>query len=969
MRDIHESYDLIGKTGLGDIHSVGYVLRHRKSGAKICLIENDDENKVFYVGFRTPPLDSTGAAHICEHSVLCGSRKYPVKDPFVELVKGSLNTFLNAMTYPDKTVYPVASCNDVDFKNLMDVYMDAVFYPNIYDHEEIFRQEGWHYEMEDKDSPLTINGVVYNEMKGAFSSPDDVLSREILNSLYPDNAYQYESGGDPKVVPTLTYETFLDFHRRYYHPVNSFIYLYGNMDMNERLDYLDKEYLSKFDAIELDSHIEKQEAFAEPKEITKEYSISADDEEENQTYLSINYSLATVLNPELYQAFDILDYALLNAPGSPLQKALFDAGIGVDIQGGYDSGIYQPYFSIIAKGANTKDKGRFLSIVRGTLEEQVKNGIDRRALLAAIKSAQFKFREADFGQFPKGLIYGLNLMDSWLYDETQPFMHLQAIEVLDDLKKKVDTGYFEDLVKTYFLENNHSTILTLEPKKGLTGEEEKALESALAKYKEDLSDKEIDDIVAFTKHLKAYQDEPSSPEDLAKIPMLKREDLKREIRPISNNEYIYHDVHLVHHDIYTNGIHYLNLCFDASGIKEENLSALSFYTKILGLVDNEKYDYASFANEVNLVTGGLTNSLSIYPTEDGEFKFVNQVQIRYLYEDAAEAMDLLKQMIFHSKLDDHKRLLELLQQEKSQVLVRINSTGNASASLRCSSYYSKGAKVTDDISGIAYYEFLKDFEEHFEEKVDDFVKLCWEMQRRIFRKENLTVSATGDGQALALSKLEIPSILEELYTKEFPEEHLEVHCTNKNEAFKTPAQIQYVARSGDFKLAGYEYSGAMKILKTALSYDYFWINVRVKGGAYGCHGAFARTGIMHFSSYRDPNLRETNEVFEGTDAYVKNFDVDERDMTKYIIGTVSGMDTPLTPYQKGVRSFTLYMTGLSAARLQKERDEVIDATVESVRALAPAIRGALDQGWICVIGNENTIEENKELFDKVVSLS
>ena len=968
MRDIHESYDLIGKTGLGDIHSVGYVLKHRKSGAKICLIENDDENKVFYVGFRTPPLDSTGAPHICEHSVLCGSRKYPVKDPFVELVKGSLNTFLNAMTYPDKTVYPVASCNDTDFQNLMDVYMDAVFYPNIYEHEEIFRQEGWHYEMEDKDSPLTLNGVVYNEMKGAFSSPEDVLSREILNSLYPHNAYRHESGGDPKVIPELSYEDFKDFHRRYYHPVNSYIYLYGNMDMNEKLDYLDREYLSKFDAIELDSHIEREPAFKEPVEITKSYSISQEDEEENQTYLSINYSVADVLNPELYQAFDILDYALLNASGAPLQKALIDAGIGVDIIGGYDSGVYQPMFSIIAKGANTEDKGRFLSIVRGTLEEQVKNGIDKKALLAAINSAQFKFREADFGSYPKGLIYGLNLLDSWLYDDSQPFMHLQAIEVLNDLKKKVDSNYFEELVQKYLLDNPHSSVLVLEPKKGLTGIEEKKLEEKLAAYKATLSDKEIEDIVAFTKHLKEYQDEPSSPEELEKIPMLKRSDLKREVRPLYNNEYIFHDVHLVHHDIYTNGIHYLTLGFDATKVLEKDLGDLALFTKMLGFVDNEKYDYASFANEVNLVAGGLTDNLKVYPKADGGYRFICEVQLRYIYENAAEAVDLMKQMLFHSKFDDKKRMFEILQQEKAQQLVRINNSGNAAAALRASSYFSEAAKITDDISGISYYEYLKDFEENFDERIDAFIDKTYDLKKLLFRKENLVVSTTGDNQALALAKLEIPGILDELSQKEIPNQTLEVHCTNKNEGFKTAAMIQYVGRAGNFKNSGFEYSGAMKILRVILSYDYFWINIRVKGGAYGCGSNFTRSGNMTFSSYRDPNLSATNEIFEKTDEYVKSFDVDERDMTKYIIGTISGMDTPLTPFQNGMRSFTAYMTGMNVQRLQDERDEVIDATPEDIRALAAPLRAALNQGYICVVGNENAIDEAADMFAKTEKL-
>lgn len=421
-----DAYELIEERRVEDLNSDGYLLRHRKSGARILLLSNDDNNKVFSVGFRTPPPDSTGVPHILEHSVLCGSKKYPVKDPFVELVKGSLNTFLNAMTYPDKTVYPVASCNDKDFKNLMNVYMDAVFYPNIYVHEEIFRQEGWHYELESPEDDLTINGVVYNEMKGAYSSPEDVLDREIYSSLYPDTAYALESGGDPDVIPSLTYEGFLDFHRKYYHPANSYIYLYGDMDMEERLIWLDEEYLSKFERIEIDSKVELQKPFEKTREIRKKYSVTEEETLENQTYLSYSTVIDTSLNREYYLAFQILEYALLEAPGAPLKQALLDKKIGKDIISSYENGIYQPFFSVIAKNANTSDKEAFLATIRETLEEIVKKGIDRKSLWAGINYFEFKYREADFGSYPKGLMYGLQAYDSWLYDEKQPFMHIEA---------------------------------------------------------------------------------------------------------------------------------------------------------------------------------------------------------------------------------------------------------------------------------------------------------------------------------------------------------------------------------------------------------------------------------------------------------------------------------------------------------------------------------------------------------------
>ena len=570
------AYELIKEENLTDIHAKGYLLRHKKSGAKISLISNDDENKVFYIGFRTPVEDSTGVPHIIEHTVLCGSDKFPVKDPFVELVKGSLNTFLNAMTYPDKTVYPVASCNDKDFANLMDVYLDAVFHPNIYKKEEIFKQEGWHYELEDRDAPVTINGVVYNEMKGAFSSPEGVLDRVVLNSLFPDTTYSNESGGDPEVIPELTYEQYLDFHRKFYHPCNSYIYLYGNMDMEEKLEFLDKEYLSHYDKIEVDSAIQLQAPFEKPVTISKPYSIASSESLEDNAYLSYNVAIGTNLESELTLAFDVLDYALLSAPGAPLKQALIDAGIGKDIMGGFDNSTLQPIFSVVAKNANKEDEEKFVGIIEDTLKKIVKDGLNRKSLLAGINSEEFKFREADYGNFPKGLIYGLSCMDSWLYDDDEPFLYLKILDVFAALKEKIETGYFEELIQKYLLDNSHKSYVSIEPEKGLNARLEKELEEKLAAYKNGLSEEEIDKLVEDTKHLKLYQEEPSPKEDLMKIPMLKRQDMKREAQPLVYEKVSCNGIETIHTNIYSNGIHYLNLMFDNVRLLTTNSSSELF---------------------------------------------------------------------------------------------------------------------------------------------------------------------------------------------------------------------------------------------------------------------------------------------------------------------------------------------------------------------------------------------------------
>ena len=492
------AYEVLKQENLTDIHSAGYLVRHKKTGARLVLIENDDENKVFSIAFRTTPKNSTGVPHILEHSVLCGSREFPLKDPFVELVKGSLNTFLNAMTYPDKTCYPVASCNDKDFQNLMHVYMDAVFYPNIYQNDKTFRQEGWSYKLDNPDGELTISGVVYNEMKGAFSSADDVLERETFNTLFPDTPYGVESGGDPSCIPNLTYENFLKFHQTYYHPSNSYIYLYGNMDMEEKLAWMDEKYLSHFDAKEVKSEIPYQKPFAETLDIVHEYPVLDGDPLENNAYLSYNMVIGSGLDVKLNVAFSVLEYALL------------DAHIGKDVYGSYEDGILQPFFSIVAKNADENEKEKFLSIIRGTLKDIVKNGMDQKAIEAGINYFEFRFREADFSSFPKGLMYGIDVFDSWLYDENKPFAYLQQLAIYDELKKLAKEGYFENLIQTYLLDNTHASIVTLIPKTGLAAENDAKTAEKLQKYKESLSKEEIEKIIADTKELAAYQEEEES---------------------------------------------------------------------------------------------------------------------------------------------------------------------------------------------------------------------------------------------------------------------------------------------------------------------------------------------------------------------------------------------------------------------------------------------------------------------------
>lgn len=969
IHDLAE-YEILDEHRVEDVQSDGFILRHKKSGARIAILSNNDDNKVFYIGFRTPPEDETGVPHIIEHTTLCGSKKFPVKDPFIELAKGSLNTFLNAMTYPDKTVYPVASCNDQDFKNLMDVYLDAVFNPNITKYEEIFKQEGWHYELTGKDDELKINGVVYNEMKGAYSSPDEVLSSQIYRSLFPDNTYSKDSGGNPEYIPKLTYEAYLDFYHKYYHPSNSYIYLYGDMDVVERLEWLDKEYLSLYDYKKVNSEINKQPAFDEIKNVEAQYSITMDDSQENKTYLSYNRVVGDSLDEMLYQAFDVLDYALVSSPGAPVKQALIDAGIGDDVYGSYDAGILQPVFSFVAKNANASQADEFESIIENTLKEVVKTGINKEALLAGINSSEFKFREADFGQFPKGLLFGLNCLDSWLFDDMKPFIHLECLGTFAKLRKAVDTDYFEKLIQEYLLDNTHGSSVTVKPKRGLGNEREETLAKELSDYKASLSDEEIKKLIEDTEHLKKYQEEPSSDEDLRKLPMLTRADMKKNAMAFSNIEDELLDVKVVRHDIESNGIDYISFLFDAGDFAQSELGYLGFFTNALGLVSTEKYSYTDLANATNIYTGGISTGTASHPDikDRNNFVFKFEVKLKVLEKNLDKALELMEQMLLSSDFTDTKRLGELVAQIKARLQANLSSSGHLVAAMRSMSSFSRYALYQDELKGVAFYRSICRIEKELSESPKSVSDKLAAIAKKLFARNRMLISFTGNNEAYANAKPSLEKVIAGFNKMSAVGNQAEVHFNTAKEAFIDASQIQYVAKTGDFICEGYEYTGALRLLRIILSYDYLWINVRVKGGAYGCMNTFLRSGESYFVSYRDPNLSDTLDVYDRIPEYIKSFSPDERDMTKYIIGTFSALDTPMNPEAKGSRSLSAYLEGITYEQIQKERNEILNAQPEDIRRLADLVEAVLKKDSICVIGNENMIKESAGLFENVEKL-
>ena len=949
---------------IDEINGTAYEMKHEKSGARLIYIDSPDSNKVFNIAFRTTPHNSTGVAHIMEHSVLCGSRKFPLKEPFVELVKGSLNTFLNAMTYPDKTMYPVASKNDKDFRNLMDVYLDAVLYPRVRDDAEIVMQEGWHYELDRADDELTYKGVVFNEMKGAFSSPTQRVYRMCLNSLYPDTPYATESGGDPQFIPDLSYEQFVNFHRTQYHPANSYIFVYGNCDMEERLEYFDREYLGSYDEITVDSTIPHQKPFDRTGRVEGVYSVTEDEGTDNKTYLAYNASIGEAGDMKLSLAFTVLEYALFNAPGAPVRQALIDAGIGEDVSGSYDNSIRQPMVTIMAANTNPDKEEEFVKVIKEALEKLLKEGINKDTLRAGINYNEFRYREADFGRWPKGLMYGIDMLSSWLYDDKAPFMHIEANETFDALKKLVQTDYFEQLVENQILNNTHKSIVSLLPEKGMESRESEKLKEMLAKKKASLSAEELQAVIAETKALKAYQEEESSPEDLAKIPVLKREDLGKEAHPFLNEKEPFENTILLSHPIFTNGVSYLHIVFKIRDIKKEQLPYLGLLKNVLGLLSTEKRSYGELFNEINLQTGGIIFDAATYTDakDYSKFELTFEARAKVLYGNTPKAVDLIREILTQSVFEDEKRLKEILGEVKARLQAQMTSAGHSTASLRALSYISESAWASDRFSGLGFFRFLTDLYNHFDERKAECIREMKTLLSFILNGNRVLYDYTGTEEGKKLFMEALLPFHKGLSAENNVQEAFRADPVKKQEGLCTSAGVQYVCRAGDFRKAGLPYTGALRVLRIMMGYDYLWIRVRVKGGAYGCMSNFTKSGLSYFVSYRDPNLEKTVAVYEKAPAYLREFAADEEIMTKYVIGAISEKDTPLPPSAQGSRSFGAYMSGYSFAEEQQERDEILSCQVADIHALSAQVAAMLETGAFCVVGNEDKIKEQAGSF-------
>ncbi|AOY76399.1 insulinase family protein [Clostridium formicaceticum] len=972
MFSIGQSYNgfkLTQEKEIKEMKAIGRVFKHEKSGAQLLYIQNDDDNKVFSITFRTPPTDSTGLPHILEHAVLCGSKNFPAKDPFVELAKGSLNTFLNAMTFSDKTMYPIASRNDKDFLNLMHVYLDAVFYPNIYNKPEILMQEGWHYELENIEDEVTYKGVVYNEMKGAFSSPEQVLFRKMQESLFPDTTYRYDSGGDPEVIPNLTQEDFLNFHSKLYHPSNSYIYLYGDGDIMEHLKFINESYLKDFDKIQIDSKINLQTPYEEPKTSIVEYSISANEKEENKTFLSLNFVVGKSTNPELHLAFDILTYLLLETPAAPLKKALLEANLGKDVFGSYDHSIFQPVLSVVVKNANEEDQDKFEQLVFDTLKQLVEKGIDKKLIEAAINIYEFKLREGDYGRYPKGLIYCMKSMESWLYD-ADPMLHLGYEDVLKKIKTALTTDYFERLIEAHILNNSHRSLLMVKPKKGLAQEKEEEVKQKLAAYKARLTKDEMHQLVENTLILKKYQEAPNDVKDLEKIPLLSLKDIEPKVDKLPLVEKAEQGIPILLHPMFTNEIAYVNLLFDTTTVPQQLIPYASLLSFILGKVSTEKYNYEDLSNEINIYTGGIDFNIEAYSlkNDDGEYFPKLMVRSSALVKQLPKLFEILGELIENTKFSEVKRLKEIISEVKSRLEMNILQDGHIVAARRVTSYFSPIGKYKELCTGIDFYQFIAELEGAFDNKAQEIESNLAKVAKIIFNKENLLVSLTIEEKDYKSFQEPFASLVKHIGEEKLEKQQYQFDYSAKNEGLLTSSKVQYVAKAYNFQKLGHGYTGHLQVLKTIISLNYLWNKVRVLGGAYGAMAGFSRNGNLYFTSYRDPNLDKTLKIYDEAYKYLDEFSADEREMTKYVIGTISKMDAPLTPSMKGQEATAYYISQITEDDLQRERDEVLRIKSEDIKKLSKLIKEVMEQNYFCVLGNEGKIKERKEVFGNLIDV-
>ncbi|MBN2441524.1 MAG: insulinase family protein [Spirochaetales bacterium] len=957
-------FRLIKKDDIPEIHCKANIYEHDTTGAGLLFLDTKDDNKVFSIFFKTLPGDNTGVPHILEHSVLCGSGKYPTKEPFVELAKGSLKTFLNAFTFSDKTGYPIASKNEKDFFNLMDVYLDAVFNPNIYKYEEIFMQEGWHYELQSREEELKYKGVVYNEMKGVFSSPESILMRLCRKSLYPDTVYRFESGGDPEAIPELTYEQFLSFHKENYHPSNSYIIVYGNVDVEKVLKKVNDDYLHIYTKRKTASSITIQKKFTEMHYIEAEYPVQESEDENGRNYFALNFSTGLCADPVRVRGMEILEYALMESPASPLKNAILNAKIGKDVFGIWDDGCNQPFFSVVVKNCDFEKQEEFKKIYYDTLHDIMKKGIDKKLFASALNKIEFSLREAEYQGYPKGLVYSINAMMGWLYGD-DPLIHLGFDNTLKTIKSEMDNGFFEKLITDYLLKNQHGTFIVLKPQKGLAGQKEAKLAEKLNEIKSRMSEEEIDTIIRNTAHLIKRQSTPDTKEDLDTIPKLELSDIKKEVEWFPLQEREIQDIKELKFTDITNDIIYNNLYFDVRAIAKEDLQYLSLLADILSKIDTTHYSYVDLSKEVDSSLGQLHFYISSFTEINNPDNFSPKfiVKTKFLKDKKGDYLKILEEILLHTRFTNQQRVREIIQEVKSRYEMHFMNSGHSVTIKRLGAYLAKGAAFEEHMGNISYYRFLTDLEKNYDEKREEIASRLKDVYNLVINRNNLISGIITESDVSVAEDLSFIKSTENKNNNDY-----NLILKEKREGFIVPGMVQYVSMGGFLKDYNKKYNGIFRVLSKILSLDYLWNKVRVQGGAYGGFSIIRPDSYFGASSYRDPNLKETLEIYENIPDYLNTLDIDDNELTKYVIGTIGSYDNIITPYQKGMVALERYFIGSTKELLQQHRDEILSISIDKLKNLKDPIKELIDEAPICVIGSEGKIKENENLFDSVKPL-
>lgn len=969
LNQVYHGFVLKEEIWIEDIASFVYRFEHENNGARLLFVKNEDKNKVFSVSFKTPPTDHTGIAHILEHSVLCGSRKYQAKDPFNELAKGSLNTYLNAMTFADKTMYPIASCNEEDFHNLMDVYLDAVFYPNIYDKKEIFLQEGYRYFF-DETGKLNITGVVYNEMKGALSDPESLLSLEITKLFYKNTTYGFESGGDPKYIPDLTYEDFLKFHQEYYHPSNAYLYLYGDLDFERALAHINENYISQFEKLDSLPKIDIQKIVPENFIQKATYTAQTEDEDE-RGYLSYTFNVGTNLNAQHTMALQILSYCLLETNASPLKQNLLNAGICNEVEGWFDTSTLEMIFSIVAKDADVSRVVEFETIVKETLQDITENGMNQKLLRACLKRVEFLLKEDESGSTPKGLLYNIRALKTWLHGES-PYIYLQQIQTLLSLKE--ESFVWEDFLRDVFLNHAMQNILIFTPEQGKAKKEQEAFLNWLSEKEKVLSETDKKMIEADLKALELFQTQEDTEEILNQIPILKLSQVdtkpqivEKEISDMKLDDVTNQGAEELEKEIFvplaSKDIVYLKMHFNMKGFAKEELSACALLIEVLGRLGTKSYSYETLPLITNEVVGALNFQNDIYAKDIHNYTTFVTLKSKFLLEDMDKAKDLFEEILFHTQFDALVDLKKLIKASKIAGENYLLSSPHLLAIYHSNQTTSTANMIQEHMKGISYIHFLYDIDKRLGENPEEVIQLLQHTAKRLFCKENVAISLGCDASYKEEVMKSLYTFCDSMPSGAKERVSLAVESINIKTAFYAPMQVQYNVLSGNYQEVGGTYCGSLEVLKTILDLEFLWNQVRVKGGAYGAGSSFKRSGLFFFYSYRDPNVKQTYDIYQQLHQSISNFEPSEKEMTKYILGTINRFDQPKSNTELLAEAIFHTYSNWSEEDIQNQRLEILKTTQKEIGGYANLLEKMMNNHHKTSIGNEQALEQNKDLFE------